>query len=438
MTISRRTTLQSLLLGGGYLALRSLATGIPAAVLARGTRALADTPGAPSGADPAKAQYIILSTSGLGDPINANAPGTYADTSIVHCPDPTMAPAQMTLGGQQTTAALPWTQLPAAVRARTTFWHLATNTPVHPKQPDVLELMGATAPTEMLPSLLARQLAPALGTVQAQPITLGALSPSEGLSYQGQALPIIPPLALKATLASPAGPLTRLQGLRDQTLAQLDTIYRDHATIAQRNYLDALILSQSEVRNIRQDLLALLDSISDNSPASQLTAALALIQMNIAPVMSVHIPFGGDNHADPGFQKEATETVAGVAAIASLFAQLPAALADRVTFMTLNVFGRTIGPGNTAGRQHNENHQVSITIGKPFKGGIVGGVAPVAGDYGALAIDSASGAGGPGGDIAPGDSLAAFGKTMLAAVGVDGATIDGAITGGKVIGGALA
>ena len=32
----------------------------------------------------AKAQYVIFSTSGAGDPINANVPGTYADPNIIH------------------------------------------------------------------------------------------------------------------------------------------------------------------------------------------------------------------------------------------------------------------------------------------------------------------------------------------------------------------
>ena len=64
--------------------------------------------------------------------------------------------------------------------------------------------------------------------------------------------------------------------------------------------------------------------------------------------------------------------------------QLAAAgLADSVTFMSLNVFGRTLGPGNADGRQHNENHQVSIAIGKPFRGGVIGGVIPVGKDFGA-------------------------------------------------------
>jgi hypothetical protein len=314
-----------------------------------------------------------------------------------------------------------------------------TNTPVHPKEPDVLSLMGATAAGEMLPSILAKQLAPCLGTVQSQPITLGATTPSEGLRFSGQALPIIPPLALKATLTSPTGALANLQMLRDQTLGQIDDVFRGTASAAQNAYLDALVQSQAEVRNIRQDLLSSLSSIKDNSVASQITAAVTLIQMNVTPVVAIHIPFGGDNHTDAALAKEAAQTVSGVAAIGSLMSQLAAAgLADQVTFLSLNVFGRTLGPSNTDGRQHNQNHQVSIAIGKPFRGGVIGGVAPLGGDYGALAIDSASGAGVAGGDVTALDSLASFGRTALTAVGGDPGAVSAAITSGKVIPAALA
>ncbi|MDB4959530.1 MAG: hypothetical protein JWO36_7099 [Myxococcales bacterium] len=436
MKISRREALISGLFGAGYVGLRALATGLPAAVLMHGRRALAD--GMTTCADKSKAQFIILNTSGQGDPINANAPGTYLDPNIVHSMDPAMAATSMTIGGQATTAALPWSTLPQSVLDRTCFWHIMTNTPVHPKEPDVLKLFGATTPDEMLPSLLAKQLAPCLGTLQSQPITLGATTPSEGLTYDGRALPILPPLALKATLTSPTGPLTDLQALRDQTLSQLDKLYRNDATPAQTKYLDSLINSQSEARGIRQDLLSSLSSIADNGIDSQITAAIALIQMNVTPVIAIHIPFGGDNHHDPGLAVETRDTVTGVAALASLMSQLQAAgLQDQVTFMALNVFGRTIGPGNTDGRQHNQNHQVSLTIGKPFRGGIIGGVGPVAGDYGALAINSQSGRGGSGGDIPAPDSLASFGKTALAAVGVDPAVIRKAIVQGSIVSAAL-
>ena len=438
MSIDRRNLLVSTLFGAGYVGLRALVTGIPAAVLLRGPRVLADV----SAAAPTNPQFVILQTSGNGDPINANAPGTYADPKIVHSLDPSMAPTAMTIGGHQTKAALPWSTLPQAVLDRASFWHIMTNTPVHPREPDVLSLLNTTKGNEMLPSLLAKQLAQPLGTVQQQPITLGASTPSEGLRFGGQALPIIPPLALKATLTSPTGPLANLaalQRMRDQTLAQLDDIYRETATKAQKTYLDALITSQAQVRGINQDLLGALGTIKDNSVASQITAAIVLIQMKVTPVVAIHIPFGGDNHSDALLATEAKQTVAGVASIAALMAQLQAAgLQDQVSLISLNVFGRTLGPGNEDGRQHNQNHQVSFAIGKPFKGGIVGGVAPVGADYGATAIDSATGAGKAGGDIAPPDTLASFGKTLLAAVGSDPAFIDGAITFGKVVPGALA
>jgi hypothetical protein len=436
--ITRRTALMSTLFGAGYVGLRALATGIPAATLLKGRRALADVTGC---VDQAKAQYIILSTSGQGDPINGNVPGTYADqgnAGIIHPADAAMAATTLRLSGRQYTAARPWAELPQNVLDRTCFWHMRTNTPVHPKEPEVLKLFGTTTPDEMLPSLLSKQLAPCLGTVQQQPLTLGATSPSEGLSFAGQALPIIPPLALKATLTNPGGPLGNLQALRDQTLAQLDGVYRNKATAAQRAYLDSLVNSQSQVRNIRQDLLDRLDSITNNDIESQMTAALTLIQMNVTPVVVVHIKFGGDNHNDNGLAKETQETISGVAAINSLMSQLASAgLSDQVTFMSLNVFGRTIGAGTANGRQHNENHQVSLSIGKPFKGGVIGAVTRVGNDYGCTSIDSTTGAGGGGGDIAATDTLPSFGKTMLASVGVPNDVIDYAIASGTVVEGAL-
>jgi len=431
--ITRRQAIYSTLFGSGLLGLRALATGLPASFLLDPRRALAANP-APVCASMDKAQFIILNTSGAGDPINANVPGTYDDPNIVHSSDPIMAPTPLTIGGQTYTAAAPWATLPQEVLDRTCFWHLMTDTPVHPKQPEVLKLMGSTYAGEMLPSILAKQLAPCLGTIQSQPISLGATSPAEGLSYGGAPLPIMPALALKSTLTSAAGPLTNLQPLRDQTMNQLYDLYKNGASPAQRAYVDSLVTSQQQVRTINQNLLNTLSTIKDNTAMSQVLAAITLIQMKVTPVISIHIPFGGDNHRDIALANETTQTVSGVATIVALMQQLAAAgLSDSVAFMSLNVFGRTIGPANTDGRQHNENHQVSLTIGKPFRGGVIGGVGPVQKDFGALPIDSKTGQAAPGGDIRALDTLASFGRTMLAAVGVDSAVIDSQITSGQVI-----
>jgi hypothetical protein len=436
--MNRRNALLTTLFGAGMVGLRSLASGLPAALLLNPRKALAAV-ATPSCDTPAKAQYIIFATSGLGDPINANAPGCYDDPNITHSSDPSMAPAQLTLRGKSYTAAAPWASLPQNVLDRTAFFHLMTNTPVHPKEPDVLKLMGTTYQGEMLPSILAKELAPCLGTVQAQPICLGATTPSEALSFGGTALPIIPALALQSTLTTPAGPLADLQPLRDQTLSQLYDLYKNDATPAQRAYIDSLVASQSQVRNLNQSLLAALSSITDNTAASQVLAAVTLIQMKVTPVISIHIPFGGDNHRDIGLANETTETVAALGVIAGLMQQLAAAgLSDQVTLASLNVFGRTLGPSNTDGRQHNQNHQVSFAIGKPFLGGVVGGVAPVQSDYGALSIDSKTGSASTSGDIVAGDTLASYGQTLLAAVGVAPDKIQSQITSGSVIQGALA
>jgi hypothetical protein len=428
----------STLFGAGYVGLRALATGLPAAFLLDPRRALAQQP-APCPGSSGAAQFVILNTSGYGDPINASVPGTYEDPNVVHSADPSMAPTSLTIQGQPYTAAAPWATLPQNVLDRTCFWHIMTNTPIHPKEPDVLELMGITQAGEMLPSILAKQLAPCLGTIQTQPISLGAASPSEALMFGGQALPIIPALALKATLTSPAGPLTNLQPLRDQTMNQLYDLYKNAANPAQQAYIDSLVTSQQQVRSINQNLLSQLSSIKDNTPASQILAAITLIQMKVTPVIAIHIPFGGDNHRDIALAAETTQTVAGVASIASLMSQLAtASLQDQVTFMSLNVFGRTIGPGNTDGRQHNPNHQVSMSIGKPFKGGVIGGIAPLSGDYGALPIVSKTGLGSASGDIPAVQTLGAFGQTMLAAVGVQPSVISQQISAGTVVSAALA
>ncbi len=200
-----------------------------------------------------------------------------------------------------------------------------------------------------------------------------------------------------------------------------------------------MVTSQSQLRGINQSLLERLSTIKDNSPASQVLAALALIQMNVTPVVAIHIPFGGDNHRDIGLATETAQTVSGVATLVSLMQQLQSAgLQDKVTFHSLNVFGRTLGPGNTDGRQHNIDHQASLSIGKPFKGGVIGAVTPVQNDYGALGVDPQSGAGAEGGAIKAVDTLAAFGMTALAAIGADPTTLTSPSSSAAVVQAALA
>jgi len=440
MDASRRQFLIRTLFGAGMLGLRSLATGIPMSILADPRRALAagSTPACP----PNPAQYILFSSSGNGDPVNANVPGAYAMTGIAHPPDPAMAPTALKLAGKQYTAAAPWALLPQAMLDRTCFFHHGTYTEQHSDLGEVMTLQGLVLQRDMLVSMVAAQLAGCLGTVQSEPLALGPRSSSEALTAQGRPQPILSPVALAGVLSPPAGPLGQIQRIRDADLDRLNAWCRQNGNSAQRAFLDRYANSQQQARNISASLLSTLANIKDNSPDSQVAAAVVLFRMNVSPVVSIHIPFGGDNHTDSSLATETRETVAGVAAIGNLWTQLNAAgLQDRVTFAMMNVFGRTLSAARyTNGRDHQGDHHVTVLIGKPFKGSVVGGLEPTNSDYRALSIDSASGAGiaGGTGDIPFSDTLASVGKTLAAGCGVDRGFVDQDIRRGKVVPGALA
>ena len=440
MDASRRQFLIRTLFGAGMLGLRSLATGIPMSILADPRRALAA--GSTTACPPNPAQYILFSSSGNGDPVNANVPGAYAMTGIAHPPDPAMAPTPLMLAGKQYTAAAPWALLPQAMLDRTCFFHHGTYTEQHSDLAEVMTLQGLVLQRDMLVSMVAAQLAGCLGTVQSEPLALGPRSSSESLTAQGRPQPILSPAALAGVLSPPAGPLGQIQQIRDADLDRLNAWFKQNGSSAQRDFLDRYATSQQQARSISQSLLNTLANITDNSPNSQVAAAVVLFRMNVSPVISIHIPFGGDNHTDPSLATEAKQTVSGVAAIGNLWTQLNAAgLQDRVTFAMMNVFGRTLSAARyTNGRDHQGDHHVTVLIGKPFKGGVVGGLEPTNSDYRAMSIDSSSGAAvaAGAGDIPFSDTLAALGKTLAAGCGVDRGFVDQDIRRGKLVAGALA
>ena len=99
------------------------------------------------------------------------------------------------------------------------------------------------------------------------------------------------------------------------------------------------------------------------------------------------------------------------------------------------------------GRNHNQDHECSIMIGKPFKSGVVGGMWPSnakmlqgAADFGCMPIDSSSGLPSATGDVAPVETLSSWAKTIMTGVGVSSDQITASITdtNAKVIAGALA
>jgi len=429
LRISRRSFAE-LLLGGTGLA--ALATGL-SPLFVRSPLAWAGD--APTDCDPTNAQFLILSNSSQGDPINANCPGMYEDARIVHPAGDDFAATPMNLGAVATRAAKVWSTLPAATLGRACFIHHATRTVVHPDMPKVLGLLGGTADNEMLPSLLAAELAQCLGTLQTLPLALGSVT----LAAKGNVLPTLTPTALRALLLKSSSPLVNLRAVRDRHLDAICAVLRKDGTPSQRRYLDERAASRDQARKLADDAESIFTAVTDNGPISQITAEVGLVRLKVAPVISITLPFGGDNHADDGLQNESTQHVAGVAALAQLMTLLDQnGLSDKVTFASMNVFGRTLLRKGTAGRDHWPRHAVSLLIGKRVRSGVVGGVVPYQDDFTSVGIDSATGrAMDGGGDIPYEETLGAVGKTIGAAAGVTASKLDTAITAGKTIHAAL-
>ena len=430
MNCSRRRVLEGLFAAGG-LGLRAFATGLPIGFLLGEREAAA--------ASPADAQFLILATSAAGDPFNANCPGSYV-ARAENNPRPELAPTEFRLGAASVKAAQCWANLPEALRARLCFFHHRTNTNAHPEHSKVMALHGAAKlPSgngqEMIPSVFASELAQSLGTIQVEPMPLG----KELITYEGRALNSIAPLSLKGLFEQPDNPLSSLADLRDQSLDALNSELKAHGTRAQRQFLDRFALGREQARQLGGDLAGLLrrlpvDPDEKNSAADQVIAAVALLKLRVAPVVTIHLPFGGDNHGDSDLSDERDQTLASVAALGSLWTELNAqGLQDRVTFASLNVFGRTLDRNGAGGRNHNQNHHVMALFGKHIRPGVIGGVEATNNGFSALPIDAKTGMGIDSGDITPSASLAAAARTLGHALGMKQERLDFRLGAGALV-----
>ena len=472
--LTRRDAMLTALFGAGWVGLRAMATGLPVWFVADPRKATAQDLQCAIAARE-NLQYLIVSAASAGDPINCNCPGTYEDPNAIHPDQPAMAPMPIAFGAKMYTAAAPWAVLSEAVRARTLFFHHVTQANNHGDQPKVMRLMGATSSGEMLVSAYAKHLGSCFGTVQAEPVAVGARgNASELVSYAGRSLPSISPTQLRQLLTGSSGGgfpgvptggmfgrpranvLVQLRSIRDKHLDRLNAMAKADATKVQQRFLDSLAASQTQVRQLAESLSDTLSAINNDDVQGQALAAAALISANVTPVVTVRIPFGGDNHSDSNLQKEVDDHtdvngrgagVAGVQAVMDALAMM--GLTDKVTFATLNVFGRNLNGiskvMSRGGRDHYGNHSVAVLIGKNIAPGVVGGVAPVSdrasnGALGASDIDSATGAGVSGGDIPRLETHVAMARTLGAALGIPQSEMDRSFiqsAGGKLVPAAL-
>lgn len=431
MKLNRRDLLKSAF---GSMALRALATGIPASVLLNprsSEAAVADLANGPG-------SMLILFTSQNGDPLNANVPGCYGGVAseVAHSPDPRMAGTTMRLSGRNYTGAKVWADLPQTTLDRTLFFHHATYTPVHQDQTRVMRVMGATDDNEMFVSQLAKELAPRQGSVQNVPLSLGARGGSELLSAGGQVLANVGPQSIKRALGGPQGPLASLATMRDREVDRMYSLFREHGTKKNLHLLDSWARSRDEVRSVGESLITRLDEIDGDDEDNQILAAPVLAAMNITPVITVRGTWGGDNHNDADLDNETAQHVSGIARMQRLVASLDAlrtegVLRHDVMVGTLNVFGRTLRKKGTAGRDHNRGHHVTVLIGNALKGGVIGGIERSGDDYISRSIDSTTGA--AGGDIPYEETLGSMTKTLGLALGVPSARLDQFIKLGRPV-----
>jgi len=449
MLLARRDALMTALFGAGHVGLRALATGLPAWFLANPRSATAESLDCAIMAKE-KLQYLIVSCSSQGDPVNCNVPGTYEAPAIIHPNQDTMAATMVSLGGKSYGAAKPWAgtdvggALAPATLGRTAFFHHTTRTTTHGDQPKVMKLLGGVTGGDMVVSAFAKHLSPCLGTVQPEPVAVGARgNASELVSYAGRTLPSISPTQLKQLLTgSKTDVLVKVRNLRDQSLDQLNALFKAEGNATQKAFLDAMALSQVQVRKLVEQLATTLNAINSDDAKGQALAAAALISANVTPVVTMHIGFGGDNHTDTELATEAAQHVTGVQAIQQIQDALGMlSLTDKVTFATLNVFGRNLNgipktDGRT-GRDHYGNHAVTVMIGKNVKAGVYGGVSTgSSAAFLASAIDSASGAPNAAGDIPVAQTHAAAMRTLGAALGIPEDQLNTSFTagaGGKVV-----
>jgi Protein of unknown function (DUF1501) len=362
---------------------------------------------------------LFLATSSRGDPLNACTPGSYV-TGTIRGADPELAATDVDLGGKLSKGALLWSQLPANLRARLAFIHHRTGAVAHSDYDRVMRLQGAVKTPqgngeEMLPTALAQELHKALGTLQPDPICLG----EERMTSGGAPLTPLQPSALKALFSAAPSVLDDLRTLRDAKVDAMYATLKASGTRAQRAFFDDYVISRERARQLGIDLGNLLAELPADpevidGAADQIVAAVALAKLKVAPVITLHVPFGGDNHKDPNFSTETEETIAGVAHLAKLWERLTTHnLTENVTFGMYNMFGRTLDSQN--GRSHNPDHNVLVMFGPGVRGGVGGGL-----DDKLLAtdIDPATGESKAGAAIAASDSAAAAGATLMVAAGV--------------------
>ncbi|BCE01178.1 DUF1501 domain-containing protein [Marinicellulosiphila megalodicopiae] len=421
---SRRALLKAMSAQGGLWTTRSFATGLPMGVLLGAIpsdEAIAATIDHP--------QYLMMALSHFGEPINNNCPGVY-DTGldgVHHNTQPSMVAQNVELGSGTYRAAKPWADLQKSVpwaMDRMSFIHHDTRTNIHAQYSGVMKLMGSsrgpnseTNSPEFLPSILSAALQPIHQTIQAPPLYLGGPE----VDFEGQAIGQINPSSMKTLFPSFNNRDQLIREMRDADLMALNEQLKKTGTRKQKAWLDDQVQSLVEVRKLNEELIAKFSEVKyEDKNLGLIDASIIAFKLNMTSVVTLNLNFGGDNHIDPGLLDEANGTVQSCKEMVHMFESLKThGMEDKVTFAACGVFGRTLRKvKNGDGRDHNLHHHVTVLAGKNVKSGVIGGLREFGGDFGAMPINSTTGAGDMNGDIPLDESLESVAKTIGAACGL--------------------
>lgn len=434
---SRRQMLSGMTTSGLALSLRSAITGIPMSFLLTG-KAYAAGEGDP--------KITILSCSGAGEAVNVCGPGSFepglesyfehpqanevdaGDVGTVMVNGMALTAehlehgAQMALGDGSVTMAAAWEALPADLRQHLLFFHHRTNAGIHPQFPTVLTAHGGIQGmggrgAEQLPAAIAQETAQILDTTTTTPFVLG----SGAFSSEGAPLPSYAPMQAK-TLASSVGNAVggpeNFGALYDHYIDQTYAQVKTSGTAEQKKFLDRHASSRVQATAFGEDLVQLLEGITDDSIESQLRTAVAMAKLKLAPVIITNFSFGGDNHSDFDLTNESNKTLHMIKALDALWqAAKSLDVVDDILYATLTVFGRDARRGAKGGRGHHGKLCTGMVLGSHIQGGVVGAMDTSSGQAVATGINTGTGTGADP-DVLAEDTLYTYYKTLMLLAGV--------------------
>lgn len=420
------------------LRLFSVASGLPLNFLLTGSTQAAIN---------SSAKYTILAVSSWGEPLNVIAPGTFpigsSDpvTSKFTRYSPSLNNASQVVNGTTISlkdlvvkgtnqygasglyAAKALDYLPTDLKNHITYAYFDTKTVDHPAFSVILRgaesLRNMYGEVDELSSVIAQENAAALGTLNADPISLSVQLKSNGA--------VIAPTNTDAIIKA-FNPAYSIQGLTAENFKNIYTgffddyyknVYTKELSLKQKKCMDNQVNTLDQSITIGTELVNLLNSQERNS----ITTALALCSLAITPCVVIQHDWGGDNHTDSDGGEETGASLRAIKKLDLLNQLLNnhpvfSVLKDKLCFASLDVFGRTPSLNDGPGRDHYGEFTCGMIYGNHLKGTVLGGPVLQNDKVVSGAYDPNTGIVTNTGRITRDNSLSSYVKTVLFAAGI--------------------